>query len=388
MVPKRFRFTTRSVEQLPPHDPNSPSRCAEYTDTTLAGFKVQVNTSGRKFLYFRYTYRGLKRAYKIGEFPAIGIDEARATILEMRGALDRGNDPQESRDRLKAMPNFAEYAGGEYMPFALQYKRSADDDESKIRRHLNPAFGTRRLCDISMREIQIYLGKIKEKLSPASANRHLALLSRMFVLAVQWGRVDKNPCIGIKKFKENGQKQRFLSPEEVRRVVAAAEKDINFYAGKAVQLLLLTGIRREECCQSRWEHVDLEQGTLFLAKTKSGRSRYVVLNDSARKLLAELPRVDGSPWVFPGRDPRKPLNNPRKAWLRILAVAEVEVCRLHDCRHTHASLLVNAGASLYQVQAILGHASPQTTQRYSHLASQTLRDVSQMVSRVVENTPS
>ena len=372
-----------SIEQLPPHDPDSPSRCAEYTDTTLAGFKVQVTKAGRKYMYYRYTFQGLKRAFKIGEFPAISIDEARGMILEMRAALDRGNDPQAGRDRLKAMPTFAEFAVQEYLEFAFQYKKSADDDEAKIRLHLNPAFGTRRLCDLNMRDIQLYLGKIKEKLSPASANRHLALLSRMMRLGVQWGRIDKNSCEGIRKFKENGQKQRFLSPDEVRRVIDAAEKDINPYAAKAIKLLILTGVRREECLQARWVDVDLEQGTLFLPKTKSGRSRYVVLNDAALQLLKELPRVEGSPWVFPGKDPKKPLNNPRKAWLRILAAANVEECRIHDCRHTHASLLVNQGASLYQVQQILGHASPQTTQRYSHLAAQTLRDVSQLVSRVV-----
>jgi site-specific recombinase XerD len=82
----------------------------------------------------------------------------------------------------------------------------------------------------------------------------------------------------------------------------------------------------------------------------------------------------------------KPLNNPTKAWHRILGAAEVGRCRLHDCRHTFASMLVNEGASLYQVQMLLGHASSVTTQRYAHLAASTLRNTSQLVSNLVNKT--
>ena len=138
-----------------------------------------------------------------------------------------------------------------------------------------------------------------------------------------------------------------------------------------------------EVMRSRHEHLDLEKKSLYLPKTKSGKSRHVALNDAALKIFQTTPRIDGSPWIFPGKDPMKPLNNPTKAWHRILAAAGVERCRLHDCRHTFASLAVNAGATLYQVQHLLGHASSVTTQRYSHLSSNTLRSTSQMVANLV-----
>lgn len=380
--PKSFRFVTRAIEQLPAHDPESRSRCAEYTDTQIPGFKLQVTTQGRKYWYYRYTFGGTKRAYKIGEFPATTLEAARQRCLEMRAQLDRGIDPQEERDRLKAMPTFEEFAKYEYQPFVDQYKRSADDDEAKLRLYLVPAFGRRRLCDITTRDIQMYLVERRKKLSPATCNRHFALLSRLFKLAVQWGRIDRNPCLGITKLKENGQKQHFLSPEDVRSLMQAADTESNLYASAAIRMLLLTGCRREEILQARWEHVDLVGGTLYLPKTKSGRSRYVVLNDAALDLLKSLPKIETSPWVFPGRDPAKPLNNPRKAFLRMLKVAGLEACRIHDLRHSHASLLVNQGVSLYQVQHILGHASPQTTTRYAHLANNTLREASQIVGRI------
>lgn len=382
--PKTFRFTPRAIDQLPAHDRDSRSKCAEYTDAQVAGFKCQVTKLGRKSWYFRGTVRGRKRAKLIGHVPSTTLEDARAIALEYQSAIDRGIDPFEGEDRLKAMPTFETFARHEYLPFVEQYKRSADDDEAKLRLYAIPAFGRHRLCDVTTRDVQMYLGNLIQQkgLSKATANRHLALLSKLFKLAVTWGRIDKSPCLGIAKFKEEGKRERFLSPDEARRVMVAAEQDINLYAGSAIQLLLLTGCRREEILQLEHRHVDLVQGTLYLPKTKNGRSRYVILNDAARQLLADLPKVKNSPWVFPGRDPQKPLNNPRKAFLRILKAAGVEICRIHDLRHSHASILVNQGASLYQVQQILGHASPQTTQRYSHLASETLRDVSQIVGRI------
>jgi integrase len=383
---KRIRFTTRAVQALPPHDPDSPSKCAEYTDPSCPGLKLQVSKVGAKSWLFRYVFRSVKRAIKLGNHPSTTVEEARERWLVNRAKLDRGIDPREELTRVKGMPTFRDFALGEYLPFAEQRKRSVEDDEAKLRLYMVPVWGDRRLCDITTRDVEMYLGELckRHELSPATANRHLALAAKLFGLAVQWQRIDRSPTTGVAKFKEPRGKETFLTPDEVQRLMQAADTEANRYAASAVQLLLLTGCRREEILQARWEHVSFETGTLFLPKTKSGRTRHAVLNDAALGLLRELPRVKGSPWVFPGKDPQKPLNNPRKAFLCILAAAGIEQCRLHDLRHSHASLLVNQGVSLYQVQQLLGHASPQTTQRYAHLAADTLRSASQLVSRVAK----
>ena len=169
----------------------------------------------------------------------------------------------------------------------------------------------------------------------------------------------------------------------IRSAPTAAPKDMNSVAASAINALILTGLRREEVLQSRHENLDLEAGSLYLPKTKNGKSRHVVLNDAAIAVFKNAPHVIGSPWIFPGKDPMKPLNNPTKAWHRILKAASLERCRLHDCRHTFASMLVNEGATLYQVQQLLGHASSQMSQRYSHVSSTTLRNASQLVSDLV-----
>jgi len=244
----------------------------------------------------------------------------------------------------------------------------------KFRDYILPAIGKKRLSDVSPKDIQLLLGDLKEKLAPATINRIHALLSVFFNLAVSYKRISESPCAHMQKLKEANKKDRFLSPDQVREIQAAAQLDMNRVAGNAISALILTGLRREEVLRSRHEHLDLEKKSLYLPKTKNGRSRHVALNDAALKIFKAMPQIDGSPWIFPGKEPMKPLNNPMKAWHRILATAGVERCRLHDCRHTFASLLVNAGASLYQVQQLLGHASSVTTQRYVPHPSQHLSD--------------
>ena len=382
-TPSRFRFSDKAIEHLPPHPKDARATEAEYTDTEVTGLKLLVSKSGRRFFYFRYTFAGQKRSMKIGEFGAMTVVQARKQALALRYQLDQGTDPQAQKAIQAAMPTFADFALKEYLPYAQQHKRTAGADESKLRVHLLPRFGPRKLDSLTTREMQLYHGEIKETLTPATANRHLSLLSKLFKLAVQWGYLEKNPCQGIAKFKENNQRHRYLSEDELRRMFAAMESEPNQVIVAALKFLLLTGIRKEEGLQAKWEHVDLERGSLFLPETKSGRSRYVVLNPEALAILRAQTPIPGNPYVFPGRVQGQPLNNPIKGFKRILAAAGIENLRIHDLRHSFASLAVNAGATLYDVQHLLGHASPQTTQRYAHLTDERLRQVSGAVGQVV-----
>lgn len=381
----RFVFTNRAIAALPAHSADSPSRSAEYSDTTVPGLKTVVGKNGSKSFSYRYQLSGgRKRCTRIGSFPATDVAKARQIALEMRAIIDRGGDPMEEHDRLKAMPTFSQFVHDEYLPLARQVKRSVHDDESKFRLHLEPKFGHYRLCDITTRDIQLHHAATKQSHTAATANRHLALLSAVFRKAMEWDRIPRNPASGIKAFKEDNQRQRFLSHDEIARIYAAMEFEQNKTAVAVLKLLLLTGTRREEALRARWEHIDMGTGQWLLPTTKSGRSRYVTLNDSAKALLNDLASQHFSPWVFPGRDGTKPFNNPRKAFCRILAAANVGHLRIHDLRHSFASLAVSAGASLYEVQALLGHSSAQMTQRYAHLTDNGLRRASQAVADAVD----
>jgi integrase len=383
-TPTRFKFTQKLIDQLPPPPPEAKAKAIEYTDTEVVGLKLEVSKSGRKFYYFRYTFNGQKRGMKIGEHGAITVVEARKQALELRGQVNRGIDPQEEKTARRAVPTFQEFAQTEYLPYARQHKRSANGDESKIRLHLVPKFGRRKLDEITTRDIQLYHAEIKTSHCAATANRHLSLLSKLFKLAMQWERIAKNPCSGVKKFKENNQRERFLSQDEIQRMFKAMADEPNRVAVAALKFLLLTGLRKEEGLQAKWEHVDLERGTLYLPHTKSGKSRHVVLNPEALSLLQQQERLPENPYVFPGKVKGQALNNPTKAFKRILEAAGIENLRIHDLRHSFASLAVNAGATLYQVQHLLGHASAQTTQRYAHLTDGALRQASGAVAALVQ----
>lgn len=384
MTQKKFAFTNRNLHALAAHDPNSASKATEYSDQTVAGLKMIVGTASKRFAFRYQTVGGRKRYAPLGTFPAIDVAEARQLALEMRAIVDRGGDPLEDRDRVKAMPTFSEFVRQEYLPYAYQAKPgSAHDDESKFRLHLEPKWGNLRLCDIGTRDVQMHHAAMRQSHCAGTANRHLALISATFRKALEWGRVDRNPAAGIKAFREENQRQRFLTADEIGRLFAAMEAESNQTAVAALKLALLTGARREEVLQARWEHVDLQGGQWWLPKTKNGRGRYIALSDEAKVLLTGQPSLGTSPWVFPGRFGDKPLNNPRKTFCRVLAAAGVEHLRIHDLRHSFASLAVNAGATLYEVQDLLGHSSAQMTQRYAHIADSGRKRVVGKVGAVV-----
>ena len=381
MVTRKFRFTNRSLDALPPCPVTSASKATEYSDVEVPGLKALVSKSREIVFYHRYVFGGKKRAMRIGVYPGTTIPDARQRAQENRAKIDVNSDPQETSDRIQGMPTFREHARA-FLKFVEGYKRSADADESKLRLHLNDHFADRRLCDITTRDIQTYHMMISKKLSQSTANRHLALLSMMFNVAIQWDILDRSPCKSVKKFKEDNQSQRFLSADEIGRLYQAMEAEDNKVAVNALKLLLLTGCRREEILKLKWEDASIESGTLFLPDSKTG-SRYVQLNAAAREILSSIVRGKG-PFVFPGHhDSEKPINNPRKCFTRVLTAAGIEHIRLHDLRHTHASILVNSGASLFVVQKALGHSNPNTSQRYSHLSDKTLRDASETVSALI-----
>jgi integrase len=151
-------------------------------------------------------------------------------------------------------------------------------------------------------------------------------------------------------------------------------------------MLLLTGVRRSEGLDMKWEHLRLDgpKPMWYVPHTKSGKSRYVILNPMALQILEALPKIHGNPYVFVGKVQGNAIQNPMKAFKRIIARAGIEsTFRLHDIRHTVASLIVNNGGSLYDVQAALGHANSSISERYAHLSSESMTKTSHKVSNVI-----
>ena len=377
MINRKVNFTQARCLKLSPPSENSKSNEIEYTDTEVKGLKLAVTKLGHRTFYYRYTYHGKKSVIRIGGFPDFSIKQARQIAREYAAQLSQFQDPKVERTFQKEMLTLSEFVTDMYMPHAEQYKRSYKADESKLRIYILPEFGNYRLGDISKYALQSYLTRLSQDLSPATCNRHRSLLSKIFKMAIEWEQLIDNPCYGIQKFTENPPPARDFNDEEVARILSALAEEHSKIAASALAFLFFTGLRLNEVLSARWECVGLEQKQLYLPNTKAGRSRFVPLNDEAVGVLERLKSTDiGSPWVFPGKDMSKPLNNPRKAWCRILERAGVEYARIHDIRHSFASACVRSGASLYAVQKLLGHASPITTQRYAHLSNDVLRETS------------
>jgi integrase len=387
MTSRTIHFTTRTCERLEGPTFDSTSKDVEYTDATTS-VKLTVSKTKLKTWYYRYTIKGKKRAIRIGAFPGISVDEARRKAIEYGAMVDRGVDPQSQKDMHKGMPTFEEFSINEYLPYAYKHKRSADMDKSKLKLHILKRFGHKRICDITRYDVDMYRTDISKSHSNATSNRHLALIARMLTLAIEWERgVEKNVCRGMKKLQETSDAGRALKADEVQRLTVALRAEPNRLGAQAVLLLMYTGLRHAEVLTLPWSAVDLAEGKVFLAHTKSGKSRTVILNQVAIDLIREI-KPTRSPYLFPNAvDPQRPMNNIRKVWMRALANAGCQHARLHDLRHSLASAAAVAGVSLYAIQKMLGHSSSHMTQRYAKLAdSRAMREASMAAVTMLTNT--
>jgi integrase len=387
MAARTIRPTARALDALPACPATSKSKATEYSFIGLPGLKALVSKKREITLYHRYVLDGVKRAQRIGRYPDYALDEAIQKYHENRSTIEHGGDPQAERDRIKSEPTLQPFVEKELVPFLAQYKRSVKADISKFEIHILPIWGTRLLSKITTRDIQNYHLDIANKLSQSTANRHLMLLSKCFSLAVQWGYLGAaaNPCTGIKQFKEHIKPLPQLKNIDIAPLFQAMEEEPNKVAVGCLKILLLTGARRSEAQSMRWSALDLDARLWTISQTKSGKPHVVHLNDAAYAVLMAMPRT-GSQFVFPHRyDLNKCLNNPRKAFDRCLEKAGLPHMRIHSLRHAYCSFAVAAGASLYQVQQLVGHRSVSTTTRYSHLNNESLRTATQLVSSVVSN---
>jgi len=373
------KLTKRVIEAAKPD-----TKEALLWDSELKGFFCKITPSGKRsyFLYYR-TKDGQQRKPKLGEHGAVTCEQAREMALKMLAAVSAGNDPsREQQDKRKA-PTLAEFAARYVEQHAKNKKkpRSVEEDEGNLARHILPVLGSMKLASITRKHITDLHHTMREK--PTTANRVIALLSKMFNLAEAWGlRTDgSNPCRHVQKYKEN-KRTRYLSEAELARLGAVLAEDaangIHNAAANAIRLLILTGCRHSEVLTLTWQEVDTERHCLRLKDSKTG-AKTIPLNPPALALLASLAVVDGNPHVFPGRFAESHLTNLDRYWGSVKKRAGLEDVRLHDLRHTYASVGAAGGFSLPVIGALLGHTQASTTQRYAHLADNPLKHATDVI---------
>lgn len=281
----------------------------------------------------------------------------------------RPNRHDRRRQHSSGLPNSRceDVARDLYLPHIRLRKRSWQVDERILRQHILPTFAARQLHDISRTDVERWLAFLAAKgLAPATCNRILSVFKSLCSFAVACGLLPLSPCMGVASFQIRQLRERYLTQAEARRLLQALRASPRPEA-RALQLLLLTGARKSEILTARWEHVHLERHLLTVPLSKSNRPRHIVLSDEAMHIIRNLPRRPGCPWLFPGGSSSRPLADIYLFWNRLRRQLGLADVRIHDLRHTFASILVNAGHSLYEVQRLLGHRDPRTTMRYAHL---------------------
>lgn len=391
----KVKLTKRVVESV---TPDSTKRIFLW-DTEVTGFCVRIYPSGKKTYFLQYRNKNKKtHKIKLGVHGTTTTELAREKAVKLSLSISVGEDPSVSLPAVKeATPRTIRDLADEYLRLHAKVKKTLrcyKEDQSFLKDVILKKYGNLPIVHISSFDIQNLHSGLKK--TPYRANRVLALLSKMFNLAIQWGWRSDNPVKGIEKYQEY-KRHRWLDDEELQRLWSTLDSYHNQSIANAVRLLLFTGARRTEALSARWSQFDLEKGvwTKPAHTTKQKRREYLPLSSQALNLLKAMKEEATTEHLFPGKIPGEPLKDIKKSWKIISNMAALSNARLHDLRHTHASHLVSSGLSLSIIGKLLGHTQTSTTQRYAHLADAPLRQaaelfgskVAKLTSKNVEKDP-
>ena len=388
-------LTRTLVQKLPPLPAGTVKR--RVFDDKLIGFILEQRASVSTF-YFRYKdTRGRQHEVKLGRLGDVTVDQARKRAEQLKAEVSLGGDPAADTARLRAIPTVEQFATERYLPHVRERLRAACNIEAYLRRRILPAIGKKALDEVTQQDVADLRRKlIAEGLANGTCNRHLATVRAMFNLALKWELYQgRNPAASPGMLREV-HRDKYLSPAETQALVRALDADEDQTAASVLALLIVTGARRGEVMNARWEHVDLERGLLTVPRSKSGRTRHIPLSPIAVLILerrrarcqAEMAEegedAAPNPYVFPSHKvPGQPVEGVRGAWARAKKAAGLpDDLRVHDLRHSFASVLANAGTPLNEIGTVLGHTQLSTTMRYAHHSPQRLIDTASTASRV------
>ena len=418
---RRERLTKRTIDKAAHRD-----KPFIIWDADLKGFGLWVAAKPSTNKTFVAKYRvgggrtGTQRQFKIGAYGALTPDKAREQAEKILAAVALGEDPQAARaeDR-KAMTVAA--LCDLYLAEGVATKAASTVTLDKIRLEvIKRLVGRRKATQLTAADVERMRDAIAEgRLSKAlvdepedddgerdgkrvarpgdrarggrtAATKAVKLLRAIYAWAIDGKRLplSANPTSDVKTFADNAR-ERFLSPAELARlgdVLTAAEDEPDPKGRRRqhvqiIRLLLLTGARKNEIAALRWSEV--QDGYLQLEKSKTGR-KVLPLGAAAQEVLAGVARSK-SPWVFPDPDhPSEPVRNVDWAWVGLRTRAGLHDVRIHDLRHSFASVGVSGGAALFLMSKLLGHKHASTTQRYAHLADDPVKAAADKISGAIE----
>ena len=385
-------------------------------DGELAGLFLRVFRTGIKTFVVQYRHgRGRaapKRAYTIGRYPILTVDQARTEARRILAEVRLGGDPAGERSKQRKAATLVELAEDWLVSVKNTRKQRTEQEYRRLfEKNIFPHVGNRRPADIAVADVARVAKALSDK--GIVPNRTLAALSTFYSWAERYGFVPgaHNPASAkrVARRREQGR-ERYLTSEELQSLGAIlveaetgglpwnvdedgpkakhlAKQDnrrtlIDPGAILAIRLLALTGARLREILTLRWQDVDLENARLFLQDSKTGR-RTILLPPAARVLLAKALR-DGE-FVVPGEQPNRARADLNRPWRRIRKAADLDDVRIHDLRHSFASVGASSGLGLPIIGALLGHRVSQTTARYAHLHNYPLLQAVERIGNEIAN---
>jgi integrase len=388
-------------------------------DDTLSGFGLAAFPTGKKVYVVQYRQGGSSRRATIGEHGRLTPDEARAAAKKLLGRVAHGEDPVAAKRKADSAPTFADIAEA-YMTKHVGAKkrtRTSQSYESLLRNHILPAIGKKRVSEIKRSHISALHDKLAD--TPGAANRVLSVISAVWNWTARTADDDeafpRNPAAKIERYPEESR-EKFLEMAELARLGDALReaetagliydvdeqnpnakhapkpgnrrRKIDPFAIAAIRLLITTGARLNEILTAKWSFFDSERGLLNLPTSKTGK-KVIILSAAATEVLAGIPRIEGNPYIIAGeamdaKGNGKPRRDLKRPWAAIVQAAGIEGLRIHDLRHSFASVGAGASLGLPIIGKLLGHARSETTQRYAHLGNDPLRRAANTIGATID----
>jgi integrase len=397
---ERVRLTKRYVDGLEAGDNDQ-----FVWDSEVIGFGLKMTVQGACSYILQYRFEGRSRRFKIGNHGSPWtVETARNEARSLLGKVADGMDPQQERLSERKDLTIAQLCDIYLAEGLITAKESSiKQARTNIEGHIKPLIGTRRASKIERADVEMlqrdiavgksaktrktgYRGLSKVRGGRGSANRALGTLSAAIGFGISRGLRKDNPVIGVKRFPER-KMERFLSPAELARLgdtlAAAASLGVeSVFAIAAIRLLVLTGCRKNEILTLKRSFIDAYHRCLRLPDSKTG-AKIVHLGAAAMKVILAVPVVEGSPYLLPGRKEGTHLTDLQASWERIRKTAGLEDVRIHDLRHSFASVGAANGDSMLIIGALLGHKSTKTTERYTHLSNHPLKSAADRISEEI-----
>lgn len=383
----KVKLTQQFVDNPPPIAPGKTK--LEHCDTSLPGLLWEQRAVNQEWGTYRLRYKinGRTSYVTLGRSCDITLADAKQKAKTLKAEIILGADPQAAvRERRKSL-TWNAFFDEHYMPHVKQHKRSWANDEEMHRLRIKKRFGTRQLNKFTRREVQQWMNELRDSgLAPSTCDHHGKLIRHALNLAASWGLLESNPVTGVKLFGGDNRIENVLTEDQLQTLMATLDNPAHRRetASQVVKFLLFTGARVNEALNAKWSDIDRANSTWTVQAqhSKSKQKRSIPINDAAMAVLDRLSTKDKSEWLFISRqgDGTQRMTTISKVWQEIRKDAGLPWLRLHDLRHNYASMLVNSGRTLYEVQQILGHSDSKVTERYAHMSTQTLQDAANSAS--------